>query len=452
MLAHLVGHGHGLFQDVLGAARIYRQQQARQRQGAGGAGRAGGLDIDLSAQGLLPLAQRQHIVAAGRTDGRGDLAQFQFGDGAVQFRRQLSVIDPADITAGGGGGVLAELAGNHREGRALLELGDDLLGVLLDLGVLFRIVHRHEDFHHMVVRLVGAFGQARHFGIHHFGRHVHAVGIFVLHGLHPGDGGGDLGAQGVFAGAGRGQGGAQLGQGEAVVRHHAVDALVHFGGADGDLLLHRFLQLDLFVFQLVQDLALDALALLRGQLLVDARRGQVQGDALAHLIVGNGFVIHRGGNAVGVVGFRLGRFFVLGGIARHVAGGDGLVVLGFLHRGLAGCRRDGRGFRAGWRRDGGLGGGGGVCGAGRSDVFGGRRSILHLGCGTGRRLRGRIGGQGLLAGLGRDSRNRRLRQGGSAGADQHGGAQKQGGGNFHRHQISLATGILQPSPKPAHAP
>ena len=50
----------------------------------------------------------------------------------------------------------------------------------------------------------------------------------------------------------------------------AVDALVHFDRADGDLLLLRFLKLDLFGFQLFQDLAADARALFRRQLLGEA--------------------------------------------------------------------------------------------------------------------------------------------------------------------------------------
>ena len=51
---------------------------------------------------------------------------------------------------------------------------------------------------------------------------------------------------------------AQLLDGEMIVLDHAVEAPVHLDRADRDLLLHRFLQLQLFGFQHFQDLAANA--------------------------------------------------------------------------------------------------------------------------------------------------------------------------------------------------
>ena len=284
-LLQLDGHRHHIVEFGLGAFGIHREQETRQRQGAGRAGDAGLGGFDLGAQRLLAFAQAQNVIATSRTHRLGNLAHRQLGQHAVQLRSKLAVIDPAHVAIGGGAGMLAELARDHREGRALAQLHQDILGVVFDLAVLLGIVDGQEDFHHAVMRLVGAFGMAAHFGVDHFGRDVHAVAILVLHGLHPGDRGGDLRAQRLFAGAGGGQGLAQLLDGELVVRHHRIDALVDFGGADGDLLLHRFLKLELLRFQGFQNLRADALALFGGELLVDARRRQVQRDALAHFIV-----------------------------------------------------------------------------------------------------------------------------------------------------------------------
>ncbi len=106
--------------------------------------------------------------------------------------------------------------------------------------------------------------------------------------------------------------------------HHRVEALVHLDRADGDLLLHRFLQLEFFGFQHLQYLAADAGALFRRQLLGDAVERQIQRHALAQLIVGDGFVVHRGDDGIGIG-------LVGGGVDQCR-----VVVLGFLHRGLVG--------------------------------------------------------------------------------------------------------------------
>ena len=102
---------------------------------------------------------------------------------------------PADVAALGGGRALAELARDRWEGRAVLQLGLEIVRVLQDLVVLVGVVHGQKDFGDEIVRLVGAFGNARQFVIHIGRRDVDAIAIFVLDRLLPGELHGDLRTQ-----------------------------------------------------------------------------------------------------------------------------------------------------------------------------------------------------------------------------------------------------------------
>ena len=174
----------------------------------------------------------------------------------------------------------------------------------------------------------------------------------------------------------------------------------------------RFLQLELFGFQHFQDLAADAGLLFRRQLLVDAVQRQIQRHALAELEIGNGFVIHRGDDGIGIVAGLSGAASITAAslfLASCTAvGGIGLGVVGLCAAGAVAAgaaARRGRQWRGRWRRR----------GAGR----------------------GLGGGRLRVAGFNRRHRGNRLQAGvlGTcrARASQKRGAQQQGGGNSHRH-------------------
>ena len=118
-------------------------------------------------------------------------------------------------------------------------------------------------------------------------------------------------------------------------------ALVHLDRADGDVLLHRFLQLELFVFQDCPVSGRGCASVFRRRVL-GAGGGEIQRHALAQLIFGNrdsSFTVATMASESDLVG---------GGVDRAC-----VIVLGFLHRGLAGIRIGVlrvRGRRVGGRR------------------------------------------------------------------------------------------------------
>ena len=157
-------------------------------------------------------------------------------------------------------------------------------------------------------------------------------------------------------------------------------------GRNRDVLLDRFLQLQLFVFQLFQDLAANAFFLL--VIGLDARGGEEQRHALAHFIFGDRNVVDGGGNAVavGIVGFGQGsapvcRLWALGASAAlfcaglAAAGAGDLAAAGAgVAAGVAGARTVGAAAGAGWAP------GGSASAAGAASALGGGSTAARFCC------------------------------------------------------------------------
>jgi hypothetical protein len=90
------------------------------------------LEVDqggLRARALL--AQIDDVDAVAHRDRGRQLAGAQLLERRVDLGRHFAGADPAGVAAVGRGRRGRELAGHGREGRALLHLGDQLLGAVL---------------------------------------------------------------------------------------------------------------------------------------------------------------------------------------------------------------------------------------------------------------------------------------------------------------------------------
>ena len=165
--AQIVGDFHRLFGHFLGGRIAQRQQQTRQ-----GRVLSGVIVISVGLSILVPIgswraAQRQNVIAADGADRRRHridrhLGAAQCSVPAASWPSCTQPMSPPDAADG----RLAELARDLGEIAARLELLFDALRGLQHLGILVGIVHREEDFADQVMRLVGALGITRQFGIH----------------------------------------------------------------------------------------------------------------------------------------------------------------------------------------------------------------------------------------------------------------------------------------------
>src|SRR5690606_26967865 len=101
------------------------------------------------------VAQRQDVVAAERANGSGDLADLHLAQGVVEFLVELAVLDPAHDPADRRRRALRELAREHAEIGALVDLLEDALRALPDRFLLLRRVDREEYLADRVAGLAG---------------------------------------------------------------------------------------------------------------------------------------------------------------------------------------------------------------------------------------------------------------------------------------------------------
>ncbi len=164
-----------------------------------------------------------------------------------------------------------------------------------------------EDFRDTEARLVRVALGARKLRIHVFGRNMDAVAILVLHQLRPGNLDGDLRAQGRNIDTGLTQHLLELIQRHVVVACNVTDRLVHIRCWYGCVALLDFEQFDSLGFELLEHLLANRFQDFGRW--PHARSGQEERHALLQVVVGDGRVVHDGGEAVPVVGNASGELF-----------------------------------------------------------------------------------------------------------------------------------------------
>ena len=97
--------------------------------------------------------QQKDIIAGLRLDGPGHLPRPHLDQRGVDFRGQLTLLDPSQVTAHGGGCALREVAGQGAKAGARLQLLHQALGE--EAGFLFVLpfVYGEKNFHHPVFGL-----------------------------------------------------------------------------------------------------------------------------------------------------------------------------------------------------------------------------------------------------------------------------------------------------------
>ncbi len=261
---------------------------------------------DGAAAASVLVAQLQDIDPVIDRDRLGNLAGTHLLQHRQQLRLELGGGYPAHVATGGGGGGVGELTGDRREGGALLDLGDQLLGAahrFLDAAGARGV---DEDLADLIARLVGRGLQP----LQHHGD-LAAAGLdarAVAAGDHalPADLDLQLVAQGLDVEPDRAELALQVRQGGAVLLGQLGKGLTHLVivGDDREFLLPlqplHLLHLEMLVHQGAQRFLLDlGHVLRRGR---HARGDDQQQRPLMQVVGGDDVVIDQRGDAAGDLG------------------------------------------------------------------------------------------------------------------------------------------------------
>ncbi len=249
--------------------------------------RAGARAFVAQIDDIDPVAGRKRLRQLPRPHGQ---------DRVAHLGLELGFGQPAAVAAIGCGGRAGKLPGHGRKGRALLQLGDQLVGAVLGDIHAADAIGVQEDLADLELGLGGFQLQLTQHRIDLVLADLQArAAVTALDPSRPADLGPDLLLHGIGADAGAGQGLEQLIAGHAVARGDPIDLVLYIIiiGYDLEFLLFflstYLLNLKMLVDQGAQRLLLDLLQGLLGRL--HARRHHQQAHALAQVIGGDDLVV-----------------------------------------------------------------------------------------------------------------------------------------------------------------